>query len=75
MKDEYKVGDIVWFEECWEDEAGNYGDECAEILAIDETGRLKLKWLLDGRNYKHEDKIRAFLESFEYTLDDIAYKN
>ena len=42
LKDKFKVGDQVLFEQCWEDEGGNYHDEWAEILRINKFGNLKL---------------------------------
>ena len=66
---EYKVGDLVSIEQCWEDELGQYHDECAEILAISSDGELKLKWLVEN------DRVREWLGRFKYSLEDISYKN
>lgn len=38
-----KVGDKIEVQQAWEDEAGNYHDEFAEVLSINqETGELTL---------------------------------
>jgi hypothetical protein len=67
----YKIGDVVIFEECWEDESGGYHDESATILAIDKDGKLELEWHLD--RYENAKEIEEFLESCEFKIDDIAY--
>ena len=62
----YKVGDEVCFEECWEDIAGHYHDETATIKKIFDDGSLKLQWHVKSW------KIKAFLNSFSFTLEDIV---
>jgi hypothetical protein len=64
----YKVGDEVWFEECWEDESGAYHDECAQITKIYKNGTIKLNWYT-------EPVTKEFLNEFDYKLSDIAYRN
>lgn len=63
---EYKVGDTVCFEECWEDVAGHYHDETATIKKILPDGVLKLRWHVKSW------KIKAFLNSCTFTVEDIA---
>ena len=43
-KNNLKVGDIIMVEEAWEDEAGQYHDESAKIIAIKENGELELNF-------------------------------
>lgn len=58
-----KVGDHIEVEQAWEDEAGNYHDECAEVLEIDEkTGLMKLKF--------DEEKVNVFLDEAEFFAFD-----
>lgn len=65
----YKVGDIVWFEEVWEDITGAYHDECAKILAIGKDKKLKLEWL------DVPQTVKEALEEDEHYLEDISYLN
>ena len=67
QKKKINVGDIVLFEQCWEDTAGNYHDEYAEILEIADDGHLKLKW--QGVHPSTED----FLNGCHFRLEDISY--
>lgn len=63
MKKEFKIGDKVLVEQAIEDDKGNYHDEYATIIWIDEdSGACKLKFdkpfvdeFLDGIEYKKED--------------------
>jgi hypothetical protein len=71
----YRVGDEVWFEECWEDESGYYHDECARIVDIDENGILTLDWYLEHIPEEYRESVQDFLNGFTFSLNDIAYKN
>ena len=42
--DGLKIGDEIMVEEAWEDEAGQYHDEQAKIIGIDERGELALEF-------------------------------
>lgn len=57
-----KVGDTVYIEQAWEDDAGNYADEYAEVLEIDPEGRMKLKF--------ERDDITEFLSTAEHFVKD-----
>ncbi len=65
MKNKIKVGDTIEIEQAWEDEAGNYHDEFAEVLAIDADGDMKLK-------FDRKD-ITKFLSGAEFNVKD--YQN
>lgn len=43
-EDEIKVGDRVFIEQAWEDEAGNYHDAFAEVIGKEDDGELRLKF-------------------------------
>lgn len=56
-----KIGDKVFVEQAWEDEAGDYHDEIAEVVAIND-GLVTFKFdrqdvmdWLSGCEYKAED--------------------
>lgn len=58
-----KVGDMIEVEQAWEDETGNYHDEFAQVLSInEETGEMKLDF---GRN-----EVNEFLEGAEHFAKD-----
>ena len=58
-----KVGDMIEVEQAWEDETGNYHDEYAQVLSInEETGEMKLDF---GR-----DDINEFLQGAEHFAKD-----
>lgn len=58
-----KVGDIIEVQQAWEDETGNYHDEYAKVLSInEETGEMKLDF--------DRDDINEFLQSAEYFAKD-----
>ncbi len=40
-----KIGDTLDVEQAWEDEAGQYHDETAEVLALNDDGTMKLKFI------------------------------
>lgn len=65
VKKVYSIGDVVNFEQCWEDETGNYHDESAEIEFIGKEGELTLTWLVD------DPKLKNFLNDQSYNLEDI----
>ena len=44
MDNKIKVGDTIEVEQAWEDDAGAYHDEEAEVLSIDNKGDMKLKF-------------------------------
>jgi hypothetical protein len=44
-KNNLKIGDKIMVEQAWEDEAGNYHDEVAEIKNIDSDGQMRLDFL------------------------------
>lgn len=62
MKKEIKVGDTIFVEDAWEDEAGNYHDESAEVLSIDEKGFMKLRF--------PRQEITDWLDGAEYHVSD-----
>jgi hypothetical protein len=61
MKRQPIVGDTICVEQAWEDEAGHYHDEFAEVTAIND-GLMTLKF---GRQ-----DITDFLEGAEYKVED-----
>lgn len=54
-KNNLQVGDRIMVEEAWEDDAGHYHDEMAEITAIAEDGELSLDF------YGASNEVRDFL--------------
>lgn len=62
--DEIKIGDKIFVEQAWEDETGNYHDETAEVLEIND-GKMRLK-------FPREDVTR-FLDGMGFNIAD--YKN
>jgi len=62
---EIKVGNSIWIEQAWEDEAGQYHDESAEVLEIADNGKMRLK-------FPRKDATE-FLDGMDFFVDD--YKN
>ena len=74
MDNKIKVGDTIEVEQAWEDDAGAYHDEEAEVLSIDNKGDMQLKF----RNVP----ITRMLLSAEWNVKDFqncviekGYKN
>lgn len=61
MNREIKVGDNIFVEQAWEDEVGNYHDETAEVLEIND-GKMRLK-------FPRED-VTQFLDGAEFLIED-----
>lgn len=61
----YKEGDDVVFEQCWEDESGQYHDEVATIVHIHANGKLELEWQVDSPD------VKDFLEENDWTVEDL----
>ena len=57
-----RVGDKVFVEQAWEDETGFYHDEIAQVIAINESGLMELKF--------ERDDVTEWLRGCEYRLDD-----
>ena len=57
-----KVGDIIEVQQAWEDEAGVYHDEFAEVLSIGKFGEMELKF--------NRKSINGFLEKAEFYAQD-----
>jgi len=57
-----KVGSTIFIEQAWEDNRGNYHDEYAEVLSIDDKGFMKLKF--------PTKEITKFLDGAEYNIKD-----
>ena len=69
--EELKIGDKVFIEQAWEDEAGHYHDEHATISRILPNGELRFRigyW--KNRNAKDE-KIQAWLNQQELYSKDV----
>jgi hypothetical protein len=64
MNREIRVGDNIWVEQAWEDEAGNYHDEHAEVLEI-KDGKMRLKFM--------RDDLTKFLDGADFDVKD--YQN
>jgi len=65
MKTKLKVGDKIMIEQAWEDGKGNYHDEPAKILVIDETGEMKLDF------YDATPQVKEFLDGTDgYMVQD-----
>jgi hypothetical protein len=60
---EINVGDRVFIEQGWEDEAGHYHDEFASVTSIGVGGKLGLKF--------ERDEINEFLEGAEFTAEHV----
>ena len=60
-KPEIKVGDSIYVEQAWEDEAGNFHDEVAEVLEIND-GKMRLK-------FQRED-VTKFLDGADFRIED-----
>lgn len=63
---EIKRGDTVLIEQVWEDEAGHYHDEYAEIIGIGVNGELSVKFL------NVSDEVQKFLEGMEWTSGQVS---
>lgn len=63
---EIKKGDTVLIEQAWEDEAGHYHDEYAEVIGIGESGELSVEFL------NVSDEVQKFLEGMEWTGDQVS---
>lgn len=61
----YKEGDIIEFEQCWEDEHGNFHDEEARLIRIDANGNLELEWLVE------DPRIKEYLELMGLMVSDL----
>lgn len=59
-----KVGDTIEVQQAWEDEAGQYHDEFAEVNAIEEDGRLDLGFP------NTTDETNTFLRGMDYFAKD-----
>jgi hypothetical protein len=59
--EEIKIGDNIFIEDAWEDEAGNYHDEVAEVLEI-KDGKMRLK-------FPRED-VTKFLDGADFLVED-----
>ncbi len=56
---EIKVGSYVLIEQAWEDERGDFHDEDADVLKVNDDGTVELKWLSkDG--HKNASLIHAW---------------
>jgi hypothetical protein len=54
-KNNLVAGDVIYVEQAWEDAAGNYHDEYAQIASIKEDGELELIF------YQAPEKAQEFL--------------
>lgn len=59
-----KVGDVICVETAWEDEAGQYHDEYAEIKGIAENGDMDLHF------YEASEDVNDFLKDAEHFAKD-----
>jgi hypothetical protein len=57
-----EIGSIVLVEEAWEDEAGDYHDEFAEVVSLDP---LKLKFM------NEDPYTNECCESQDWTIEDL----
>jgi len=57
-----EVGDTIYIEQAWEDEAGQEHDEYAEVSAIDKDGFMKL-------NFDREETT-DFLSGADFNVKD-----
>ena len=57
-----KVGDIIEVQQAWEDEAGVYHDEFAEVLSIAKFGEMDLKF--------ENEIVNKFLKDAEFYAQD-----
>lgn len=53
---EVKIGDVIFVEEAWEDEQGNYHDEYARVKNMDEKGEMMLDF------FEATADVQGFLE-------------
>lgn len=64
MKQEITIGDNILIEQAWEDEAGNYHDEYADVESIDDKGNMTLKFI----NVSPE--VEEFLDGCVFNVKD-----
>lgn len=57
-----KVGDTIYIEEAWEDDAGYYHDEYAEVIEVEDDGTLHLKF--------DRPDVTEFLSTASFSADD-----
>lgn len=65
--DKVKVGDEVLVEQAWEDDKGNYHDEYAKVLGVNEDKTLNLQF--------HEGlplELHEFLAGCEFYEEDVS---
>ena len=67
-KNNLKIGDTILVEQAWEDEAGIYHDEFAEIIDISRTGELELKFM------NVFPAVQLHLLNYEYRANDYFKK-
>lgn len=60
-ENEIKIGNWIHVEQAWEDEAGNYHDEVAEVLDI-QDGKMRLR-------FPRQD-VTDFLDGAEFLVED-----
>ena len=58
-----KVGDGIWVDDAWEDDAGYFHGEQAIINKIEENGELRLNWRLSTRDKESHDLILNYLDN------------
>lgn len=61
-----KVGDEVYLEECWEDEAGHSHDEYATVTRIYDDGRCRFR--LEGN--QSVKRVQAWINKMDFYAKD-----
>ena len=61
-EEKIKVGDVLLIEQAFEDNAGEYHDEYAKVLSIDNKGFMTLQF--------PTEELTKFLEDAEYNVED-----
>lgn len=62
---ELKVGSVILVEQAWEDIRGEYHDEYAKVLSIDNLGFMKLEF--------EKEEINKFLKDCEYRFEEYKH--
>lgn len=65
------VGDTVYLEQCWEDQAGNYHDEYVEVAGINPDGTLKFRIGHFLTRKKRDQELQAYLNKCEWYPKDV----
>ena len=63
-KNNLKIGDTIFLEQAWEDEAGISHDEFAEITRIYSKGKLQLRFIAVS------SVVKSYLAKYEYFAND-----